>query len=317
MMINKTPLRIGFAGTPEFALTALQAIDSSFGKPVVVYTQPDRPAGRGRQIQQSPVKQYAISQAIPVLQPISLKPQDTWIEFSKFSLDILIVVAYGQLLPAPFLTIPRFGCWNIHASLLPKWRGAAPIQRSIEAGDLETGITIMQMDKGLDTGDILLQKSIRLSCSDTAQSLHDSLANLGANAVIEALKHIRSIQNTAQAQDDSHASYAHKLSKQEAEIDWSLTSKQIAQKIRAFNSWPVARVNSSNGTLRLWAATSIEKGHSLTPGTLLNSDSKYLEIACSSGVLRILELQKPGGKRLSARDYLNSNASKHRLGELF
>lgn len=302
------PLNIVYAGTPEFAAVALAALLDTPHRISAVYTQPDRPAGRGRKLKASPVKELALAHGIEVRQPVSLKDAAEQASLAAFEPDVMIVAAYGLLLPAEVLAIPRLGCLNIHASLLPRWRGAAPIQRAILAGDAETGITIMQMDVGLDTGDMLYKLSTSIEESDNAQTLHDRLAALGARAITEALEGLQQGKLVAEQQDDAQACYAKKLQKAEAEIDWQQTATQLARQVAAFNPWPVAQTLYQGEVLRIWEARAIDEAAGKPPGRVIRADKQGIDIACGEGVLRLLRLQRPGGKPQSAQDFLNANA---------
>ncbi len=299
-------MKIVFAGTPEFAAVALKDLLETPHSIVAVYTQPDRPAGRGRKLTSSPVKQLALAHDIPVHQPASLKEPAEQKILADLQPDVMIVVAYGLLLPKVVLEIPRHGCLNIHASLLPRWRGAAPIQRAIEAGDRQTGITIMQMDEGLDTGDILLKKTCAIEKTDTAGSLHDKLAVLGGEALVEALALLENGALTPEKQDDSQATYANKLKKAEALIDWQQGAEQIARKVRAFNPWPVAQTHYGDKILRIWEAEALPNTETAEPGTVVAASKAGIDVATGDGVLRIEKLQLPGGKPLSAQQFLNA-----------
>jgi len=301
-----TPLKIVYAGTPDFAAVALQALIDSPHEIIAAYTQPDRPAGRGRKLKASPVKELAQEHNIPAYQPESLKSADEQAKLADLQPDVMIVAAYGLLLPAEVLAIPRLGCLNIHASLLPRWRGAAPIQRAILAGDAETGITIMQMDVGLDTGDMLYKVTTPIEESDTAQTLHDRLADLGARAIVEALEGLQAGTLSAEKQDDTKACYAKKLHKGEATIDWSLTAEQIARQVAAFNPWPVAQTQHGEAILRIWEARALTESSSQPAGSVIHADKQGIDVACGEGVLRILRLQRPGGKPQAAVDFLNA-----------
>ncbi len=303
-----TPLNIVYAGTPEFAAVALAALLDTPHRISAVYTQPDRPAGRGRKLKASPVKELALAHGIEVRQPVSLKDAAEQASLAALEPDVMIVAAYGLLLPAEVLAIPRLGCLNIHASLLPRWRGAAPIQRAILAGDAETGITIMQMDVGLDTGDMLYKLSTSIEESDNAQTLHDRLAALGARAITEALEGLQQGKLVAEQQDDAQACYAKKLQKAEAEIDWQQTAAQLARQVAAFNPWPVAQTLYQGEVLRIWEARAIDEAAGKPPGRVIRADKQGIDIACGEGVLRLLRLQRPGGKPQSAQDFLNANA---------
>ena len=270
---------------------------------LAVYTQPDRPAGRGRKLKPSPVKQLALEHQLPVLQPASFKTTESINELRAFEADVMVVAAYGLLLPPEVLNVPRYGCLNIHASLLPRWRGAAPIQRAILAGDNQTGVTIMQMDSGLDTGAMLLKKSCAITQEDTGASLHARLAMLGAQAIVEALGQLSELN--AVPQDESQATYAHKLSKSEALIDWHGSAEALARQVRAFNPWPVAQTIVDGQTLRIWAAQSQAEQAGVSAGTVMRSDKQGIDIACGDGVLRITRLQPAGSKPMDTAAFLN------------
>ncbi len=302
------PLNIVYAGTPEFAAVALSALIDTPHRISAVYTQPDRPAGRGRKLKASPVKELALQHGIEVRQPESLKDPNEHAALAALEPDVMIVAAYGLLLPLEVLSIPRLGCLNIHASLLPRWRGAAPIQRAILAGDAETGITIMQMDVGLDTGDMLYKLSTPIHENDNAQTLHDRLASLGARAVTEALEGLQQGRLTAERQDESQACYAKKLHKAEAEINWHQTAPQIARQVAAFNPWPVAQTHYKDEVLRIWEARALDERSDKPAGSVIHADKKGIDIACAEGVLRLLRLQRPGGKPQDAANFLNANS---------
>ena len=296
-------LRLIFAGTPDFAAEALHALIQSPHEIVAVYTQPDRPAGRGQKLTPSPVKQLALQHQLTVLQPVSLKTAEATAQLRALDADVMVVAAYGLILPPEVLEIPRYGCLNIHASLLPRWRGAAPIQRAILAGDSETGITIMQMDKGLDTGAMLLKLTCPITGKDTAASLHDRLASLGAEAIITALDQLPTL--TATPQDDREATYAAKLTKQEAVIDWHRPAEELDRQIRAFNPWPVAQTCVNGQTLRIWSAQSLTDKANVPPGTVIGCDKQGIDIACGEGVLRLTRLQPAGSKPMDVAAFLN------------
>jgi len=297
-------MNIIFAGTPEFAVPCLQALIDSPHNVIGVYTQPDRPAGRGRKLTASPIKQLALAHHIPVHQPLSLRTLPEQEILKSFNADLMVVVAYGLILPKAVLTIPRLGCINVHASLLPRWRGAAPIHRAILAGDTQTGIKIMQMDEGLDTGDMLLQVPCPIEPTDTAQQLHDRLAPLGAQALLTYLA--APTQKTPQNSDQ--ATYAAKLTKTEAEIDWSHSAIDIERRVRAFNPWPVAYTYLNGQPLRLWSAVGAGLAPpSHIPGTILTANKSGIDVATGDGVLRLLAIQLPGGKHLTATEFLNAH----------
>ena len=305
------PLRVIFAGTPAFALPALQALLGSAHEVCAVYTQPDRPAGRGRSVQASPVKQLALGHHIPVLQPHSLKEPSAQQALRELRADLMVVVAYGLLLPAAVLGAPRLGCVNIHASLLPRWRGAAPIQRAILAGDEQTGITLMQMDEGLDTGAILAQRACPILTTDSAATLHDRLATLGAELLIEMLVPLQEGAITPRPQGEAEACYAAKLSKQEADLDWRDGAVALARKVRAFNPGPVAQTTlhcpgREPRTLRIWFAQPLNEMGDAEPGSILRADRDGVDVATGRGVLRLLEMQLPGGRAITAADFVNA-----------
>lgn len=299
-------LKIVFAGTPSFAAIALEALVHSDHQVVAVYTQPDRPAGRGLKVTQSPVKESALLYQLPVYQPTSLKSSYEEDRLARFQADVMVVAAYAMLLPAPILRIPRLGCINIHPSLLPRWRGAAPIQRTIFAGDTITGVSIMQMDQGLDTGPILLQRQYVLDPEETSQSLHDKLAHLGADALIETLNLLAQSQIEAKPQDNTATTYAHKISKEEALIDWMRPAEELAYEIRAFNPWPVAYTSWNGQNLRIWKAKTIVNDQQAEPRTIIHAGRDGIDIATGKGVLRLLEVQLPGGKILPIADFYNA-----------
>jgi methionyl-tRNA formyltransferase len=294
-------VRLIFAGTPEFAAIALQALLDAGHDIALVLTQPDRPAGRGMKLKPSPVKELALARGLTVAQPLTLKDPTEQDKLRAIQAEAMIVAAYGLILPKAVLDIPPRGCLNIHASLLPRWRGAAPIQRAMLAGDRETGITIMQMDAGLDTGAMLLKKTTPIRDDDTAQTLHDRLAQIGGEAIVEALAAPR----TGEAQDDALACYAAKLTKEEAQIEWTQSSAEIARAVRAYNPVPIAFAQWQGQPLKIFAAQA-EAG-SGAPGTVLRADAAGIVVACGEGALRITELQRPGGKRLNAAQFLAGN----------
>ncbi|NUS38067.1 MAG: methionyl-tRNA formyltransferase [Lysobacter sp.] len=295
-----------FAGTPEFAVPSLRAA-AQRGEVVAVYTQPDRPAGRGRGLTPSPVKLEAAARGIPVLQPESLKGELSHDALRALRPDLMVVVAYGLLLPQRILEVPRFGCWNVHASLLPRWRGAAPIQRAIEAGDAETGVCLMQMEKGLDTGPVLLPQRMPIGADETAGQLHDRLAALGAQVLADGLGLLRAgMRPVPQPQPAQGVTYAHKLDKAEARLDWMQPAGVLARKVRAFDPWPVAEAEIAGERLRIHGAVALDEAHTAAPGTLLRAGRDGLDIACGTGVLRVRVLQREGGKAITAADYVNA-----------
>ena len=299
-------MRIVFAGTPAFAVPSLRAA-AARNEVVAVYTQPDRPAGRGREVQASPVKLEALQRGLPVLQPETLKLQLSRDALRALQPDLLVVVAYGLLLPQKILDIPRYGCWNVHASLLPRWRGAAPIQRAIEAGDAETGVCLMQMEKGLDTGPVLLPQRLAIGDDETAGQLHDRLAALGAQVLADGLGLLRAgIKPVPQPQPDTGVTYAHKRDKAEARLDWSQPARVLANKVRAFQPWPVAEAAVAGERVRIHAATALPLAHQSAPGTLLFAGRDGIDIACGDGALRIRVLQREGGRAITAADYVNA-----------
>ncbi|MGB3725661.1 MAG: methionyl-tRNA formyltransferase [Glaciecola sp.] len=307
-------MRIIFAGTPDFAATHLDALLNSKHEVVAVYTQPDRPAGRGKKLQASAVKQLALENDIAVYQPTTLKTDLAAEELAELNADIMIVVAYGIILPTAILTAPKYGCVNVHGSILPLWRGAAPIQRSLWAGDAETGVTIMQMDEGLDTGDILSIETLPINASDTSASLYSKLADLGPKALLNALDNFDTISPVKQ--NDEQATYAAKLSKQEAYLDWQLSATQLERNIRAFNPWPVAWFTYNEKPVKVWQAEVVNNSQSAEPGTILQFDKHGLQVQCSDGVLAITQLQMAGKKSQAVSQIVNGNASAFAKGDI-
>ena len=303
-------MNILFAGTPDFSVPSLQVLLDSPHDVVAVYTQPDRPAGRGRQTLTSPVKNLAMQHHLPVCQPETLKSADAQQQLAKWQPDLMVVVAYGLLLPAAVLAIPGLGCVNVHASLLPRWRGAAPIQRAILAGDKETGVCLMQMDAGLDTGPVLACSSCEIAADDTGERLHDRLSLLGARLLLQNLAALENGDLDAHPQDESLASYAGKLQKSEARIDWKASATDISNKIRAFNSWPVAETRYNGRQLRIWEAYPLPAGGDSdnVPGTVLSASRAGIEVACGEGRLRINKVQLPGARVIDAGDFINAHA---------
>ena len=300
-------MKIIFAGTPHFAAAALQALLDQQFDVVVVLTQPDRPAGRGMQLTPSPVKQLALHHNLPVLQPQTLKNADVQRELAEYKADVMVVAAYGLILPQAVLDIPRLGCLNIHGSLLPRWRGAAPIQRAILACDTETGITIMQMDAGLDTGDMLLKKSCPISAQDNAQTLHDKLAKQGAEAIVEALRLLEKNKLVPVQQDNALATYAAKLSKAEAQIDWSASAEHIAHAVRAYNPFPVAHTTLNATPIKIWQA-SVRADMNGQSGTVLAVEKSGIVVACGQGALCLEVLQRPNAKAIPAAQFVQGFA---------
>jgi methionyl-tRNA formyltransferase len=299
-------MKIVFAGTPEFAVPPLQMLLAGPHAVCAVYTQPDRPAGRGQKLKASPVKALAATHGIPVFQPVSLKAPEEQERLRSHGADLMVVVAYGLILPKAVLDVPRLGCVNIHASLLPRWRGAAPIQRAVLAGDETTGVTIMLIEPGLDAGPMLHKKICRIGPGETAGELHDRLSLLGAEALAEALPAIESGTARPEIQDEALVTYAAKLEKSEARLDWTLPALQLERRVRAFNPWPVAETPYRGTTLRIWKAESLGEPAGAEPGTVLPRD-RTLDVATGQGVLRLLEVQLPGGKRMSATAFLNAH----------
>lgn len=299
-------LKLIFAGTPDFAARHLAALLSSDHEVVAVYTQPDKPAGRGQKLTASPVKELALAHDLPVYQPASLRKEEAQAELAALGADLMVVVAYGLILPKVVLDTPRLGCINVHGSLLPRWRGAAPIQRSIWAGDAETGVTIMQMDVGLDTGAMIRKISCPIAADETSASLYDKLAELGPQALVDTIDAMAAGDTAAEAQDDALANYAEKLSKEEARIDWSMEAIAIERCIRAFNPWPISWFEVADQTVKVWQAEVITQDHGQVAGTLLKADKQGIDVATGKGVLRLLTLQPPGKKAMSVTDLLNS-----------
>ncbi len=306
-------LRIIFAGTPDFAARHLQALLDARHQVIAVYTQPDRPAGRGQQLQASPVKQLAVANQIPVYQPKSLKKAKAQAELAELAADLMVVVAYGLILPPVVLATPRLGCINVHGSLLPRWRGAAPIQRAIWAGDAETGVTIMQMDEGLDTGAMLSKVSLAITPADTSATLYDKLAIVGPQALISALSDLPALQQQATPQDDGLANYAEKLSKEEALLDFTKPAAALEREIRAFNPWPVSYLQLGTQQLKIWQSR-VEPGDGV-PGTVVRVNKSGIAIATTDGLLVIEQLQPPGKKAMAVVDFLNGRADWFQVGQ--
>ena len=312
--MNSSDLRIVFAGTPEFAAAHLQALLQAGLNIVAVYSQPDRPAGRGQKLAMSAVKQLAQQHELPVYQPVSLRAPEAQAELAALQPDLLVVVAYGLILPQAVLDIPRLGCINSHASLLPRWRGAAPIQRAIEAGDSESGVTVMRMEAGLDTGPMLLKVTTPISAEDTGGTLHDRLAELGPPAVLQAIDGLAAGTLDGELQDDELATYAHKLGKADARIDWARPAPELDRLIRAFNPWPLAHARWQDQPLKIWAAQ--PEAGSGQPGEILDCSKLGLLVACGDGALRLTRLQLPGGKPLAFADLYNARREQFAPGQL-
>lgn len=308
-------MRIVFAGTPEFAAEHLKALLDSPHDVVAVYTQPDRPAGRGQKLMPSPVKQLAALHGIAVLQPPTLRAPEAQAELAALAPDLMVVVAYGLILPQAVLDIPRLGCINSHASLLPRWRGAAPIQRAVQAGDAESGVTVMRMEAGLDTGPMLLKVGTPISAQDTGGSLHDRLASLGPVAVLQAVAGLADGSLSGEVQDDALATYAHKLNKDEARLDWTRPAAELERLVRAFNPWPICHSTLEGAAIKvLGAELSTEQGQ---PGEILSASKDGLVVACGEGSLRLTRVQLPGGKALSFADVFNSRREQFAPGKVF
>lgn len=300
-------LSIVFAGTPEFSVPALEALVASRHRVVAVYTQPDRPAGRGQQLAMSAVKQCAVRHGLPVEQPATLRDTAAVERLKSWQPDLMVVVAYGLILPAPVLQIPPLGCLNIHASLLPRWRGAAPVHRALQAGDAQTGVTIMQMDAGLDTGPMLLERITPIESTDTGSTLHDRLAQIGAEALLAAIDGLQDASITPRAQPETGATYANKLRKEEALIDWRRTSAEIDRQIRAFNPWPVAETRWNGQQLRIWQATPLSEAASAAPGTVIGGDANGIRVATGDGVIALTRIQLAGRRAVSAAEFMNAH----------
>ncbi|EKS7108965.1 TPA: methionyl-tRNA formyltransferase [Enterobacter ludwigii] len=299
-------LRIIFAGTPDFAARHLDALLSSGHQVVGVFTQPDRPAGRGKKLMPGPVKVLAEEHGLPVFQPASLRPQENQQLVADLNADVMVVVAYGLILPKAVLDRPRLGCINVHGSLLPRWRGAAPIQRSLWAGDAETGVTIMKMDVGLDTGDMLYKLACPITAEDTSATLYDKLAELGPQGLIETLQQIANNTAKPEVQDEALVTYAEKLSKEEARIDWSLSAAQLERCIRAFNPWPMSWMVIDEQPVKVWKASLIDGHTTAEPGTIIDASKNGIQVATAQGILNLESLQPAGKKAMSAQDLLNS-----------
>jgi methionyl-tRNA formyltransferase len=310
-------LNIVFAGTPDFAAGHLQALIDSRHTVVGVYSQPDRPAGRGKKLHPSAVKKLALEHDIPVYQPLNFKQTSSVEELAALNADIMIVVAYGLLLPLAVLEAPKMGCLNVHASILPRWRGAAPIQRAIQADDTETGITIMQMDVGLDTGDMLSKTVIEINAGETGGSLHDRLLEKGPIALLQTLTLLQAGEALAEKQDDDLANYAHKLSKEEALIDWPIPAKDIELSIRAFNPFPCAYTLLGDQRIKVWQAIALEEPTMLLPGTIIRVSNDGVDVATGAGVIRLVKIQLIGKKAMMIRDFLNGQPNFFQPQQMF
>ena len=299
-------MRIVFAGTPDFAVPSLRAA-ARHNEVVAVYTQPDRPAGRGRGLAASPVKREAVARGLPVMQPETLRGSQAQQDLRDLAPDLVVVVAYGLILPRRVLEIPTHGCWNVHASLLPRWRGAAPIQRAIQAGDAETGVCLMRMEAGLDTGPVLLEQATPIGPDETGGQLHDRLAEMGAQVLEDGLGLLRAgLLPVPWIQPEEGVTYAHKLDKAEARLDWSRPAIELARTVRAFNPWPVAEAMVAGERLRIHGAIAVDTGHAAAPGTLLAAGREGIDIACGDGALRLRVVQREGGRAITAADWLNA-----------
>ncbi|MEH6470414.1 MAG: methionyl-tRNA formyltransferase [Halopseudomonas sp.] len=315
--MQNPPLRIVFAGTPEFAAANLEALINSRHQVVAVYTPPDKSGKKGKKLIPSPVKQLAQQTGITVCQPLSLKSDDEQQMLARFDADLMVVVAYGQLLPKVVLETPKLGCINVHASLLPRWRGAAPIERAIMAGDQQTGVTIMQMDEGLDTGDMLYIQSCPIYEHDTAGTLGERLMGLGSTALLETIEQLAGGKAIPTSQNDKNANYAHKLEKEESELDWRHSAEQLCRKIRGLNPSRVAFSRLNDERIRIWEAE-VEDGNSdQSPGSLINADNRGLAVATGNGILRLTRLQIPGKTKQPVKTLLNGNQDLFRAGNQF
>lgn len=299
-------LRIIFAGTPDFAARHLDALLSSEHEIVGVFTQPDRPAGRGKKLMPSPVKVLAEEKGLPVFQPASLRQQENQQLVAELNADVMVVVAYGLILPKAVLDMPRLGCINVHGSLLPRWRGAAPIQRALWAGDTQTGVTIMQMDVGLDTGDMLYKLACPITSEDTSATLYDKLSALGPQGLIETLQQLAQGTAQPQVQDEELVTYAEKLSKGEARMNWSLSAEQLERCIRAFNPWPMSWFVIDEQPIKVWKASALPSSTQAEPGTIVEASKSGIQVATAEGILNLESLQPAGKKAMSAQDLLNS-----------
>ncbi|GLR76350.1 methionyl-tRNA formyltransferase [Aliivibrio sifiae] len=310
------PLRIIFAGTPDFAARHLSALVNSHHEVIGVYTQPDRPAGRGKKLTASPVKELALEHNIPVFQPENFKSDEAKQELADQNADLMVVVAYGLLLPQAVLDTPKLGCINVHGSILPRWRGAAPIQRSIWAGDAETGVTIMQMDIGLDTGDMLSIATLPIEATDTSASMYNKLAELGPVALVDCLSTIANGTAVAEKQNDEQANYAKKLSKEEAKIDWTMDADTIERCVRAFNPWPMSHFSVEDKAIKVWQSRVETYTGNATPGTIIQADKTGIYVTTGSNAIVFEQLQVPGKKAMGVQDILNSRKEWFEVGNI-
>jgi methionyl-tRNA formyltransferase len=310
-------VRIIFAGTPEFSVAPLVALKEAGFDLCAVYTQPDRPAGRGRKLTPPPVKAKALEFGIPVYQPLNFKSEEAIETLKSHQADVMVVVAYGLILPKVILDAPKYGCLNIHASLLPRWRGAAPLQRAIESGDSHSGVTIMQMDIGLDTGDMLYTLDTAITPQDTTQSLHDRLSAQGSEAIVTVLKNLSHFQAQAQKQDESQVTYAHKISKEEGEINWAQPASLLLRKIHAFNPWPICYTQRQGESLRIWQGEVLDEQTTGQAGQILAQTKEGLDIQTGQGRLRITQIQPPGKKAMPVADFLNGLNGHSLVGEIW
>ena len=301
------PLSVLFAGTPDFSVPALEALLASDHTVAAVYTQPDRPAGRGRQLASGPVKQCALKHGVTVEQPVSLRDPAAIARLASYRPDVMVVVAYGLILPAAVLAIPAYGCVNIHASLLPRWRGAAPIHRAVLAGDSKTGVCIMQMDAGLDTGPVLIERSTAIAARDTTGTVHDRLAAMGAEALLEALEGLANGELKPRVQPSEGVTYAAKIRKEEAQIDWQQSAAHIDRQVRAFNPWPVAQTLLRGTQLRIWSAEPVDQATDAAPGTVIACDAEGIRVATGAGVLNLTQVQLAGRRVTTAAELLNAH----------